>query len=338
LLAIAHNEVGYKNLVRLTSWGWTKGFYRKPRVNYEQLLKHKEGIFFTSCCYNSEVGRAFEASGEDAAMEAIDRYVGMFGRENYLLEVMLLDFEKQKPYNKFIVKAHQEKGLKIILTNDCHYCRQEDSRLQRLTLMVQTNRTVQEIERAMQEDSMRDFFELQDENLWMKSEEELNAKWLSDYSDIIPYEIFCEAKKNTVEICRKAKGVELDRSLKLPTFPDCDERLKDQVIDGFKKRNLPKTREYLDRIKEELGLITRKGFSTYFLIQKMMTDEARRWCRENIGGDGTQAVGPGRGSACGSLVCYCLGITDVDPVYEGLLFSRFMSEARGGRSINFDFK
>lgn len=336
LLAIAHNEIGYKNLVRLTSWGWTKGFYRKPRVNYEQLLKHKEGIFFTSCCYNSEVGRAFEASGEDAAMETIDRYVEMFGRENYFLEVMLLDFEKQKPYNKFIVKAHQEKGLKIILTNDCHYCKQEDSRLQRLTLMVQTNRTVQEIERAMQEDSMRDFFELQDENLWMKSEEELNAKWLSDYSDIIPYEIFCEAKRNTVEICRKAKGVELDRSLKLPTFPDCDERLKDQVIDGFKKRNLPKTREYLDRIKEELGLITRKGFSTYFLIQKMMTDEARRWCRENIGGDGTQAVGPGRGSACGSLVCYCLGITDVDPVYEGLLFSRFMSEARGGRSICFD--
>ena len=338
LLAIAYNEVGYKNLVRLTSWGWTKGFYRKPRVNYEQLLKHKEGIFFTSCCYNSEVGRAFDASGEDAAMEAIDRYVGMFGRENYFLEVMLLDFDKQKPYNKFIVKAHQEKGLKIILTNDCHYCKQEDSRLQRLTLMVQTNRTVQEIERAIQEDGMRDFFELQDENLWMKSEEELNAKWLSDYSDIIPYEIFCEAKRNTVEICRKAKGVELDRSLKLPTFPDCDERLKDQVIDGFKKRNLPKTREYLDRIKEELGLITRKGFSTYFLIQKMMTDEARRWCRENIGGDGTQAVGPGRGSACGSLVCYCLGITDVDPVYEGLLFSRFMSEARGGRSINFDFK
>lgn len=338
LLAIAHNEIGYKNLVGLTSWGWTKGFYRKPRVNYEQLMKHKEGIFFTSCCYNSEIGRAFEASGADFAMEVIDRYVAMFGRDNYFLEVMLLDFEKQKPYNEFIVRAHQEKGLKIILTNDCHYCRQEDSRLQRLTLMVQTNRTVKEIERAIQEDSMRDFFELQDENLWMKSEEELNEKWLSDYSDIIPYEVFCEAKKNTVEICRKAKGVELDRSLKLPIFPDCDERLKDQVIDGFKKRNLPKTREYLDRIKEELGLITRKGFSTYFLIQKMMTDEARRWCRENIGGDGTQAVGPGRGSACGSLICYCLGVTDVDPVYEGLLFSRFMSEARGGRSINFDFK
>jgi len=337
LLAIAHSDIGYKNLVRLTSWGWTKGFYKKPRVNYEQLQKYKEGIYFTSCCYSSEVGRAFNSSGEDAAMEVIDRYVDMFGKDNYFLEIMLLDFNKQKPYDEFIVKAHQKKGLKIILTNDCHFCKQDDSRLQRMTLMVQTGRTIKEIERAVKEDSTQDFFELQDANLWMKSEEELNAKWLSDYRDIIPYEIFCDAKRNTVEICRKANGVKLDRSLKLPIFPDCDESLKEKVIAGFKSRNLPKTREYLDRIKEELGLITRKGFSTYFLIQKMMTDEARRWCRENIGGDGMQAVGPGRGSACGSLVCYCLRITDVDPVYEGLLFSRFMSEARGGRSICFDF-
>jgi len=336
LLAIAHSEIGYKNLVRLTSWGWTKGFYRKPRVNYEQLEKHKEGLFFTSCCYNSEVGRAFDSGGEEAAFQMIERYIEMFGRDNYFLEIMLLDFVKQKPYDAFIIKAYEKYKLKIILTNDCHYCRKEDSHFQRLMLMVQTNRTIQEIQKAMKEDAMKDFFELQDANLWMKSEEELNEKWAKDYSDVIPYEIFCEAKKNTVEICRMAKGVELDRSLKLPILPDCDEKLKDLVIQGFKQRNLPKTKEYKDRIIEELSLITRKGFSTYFLIQKMMTDEARKWCKENIGGDGTQAVGPGRGSACGSLICYCLGITDVDPVFEGLLFSRFMSEARGGRSICFD--
>lgn len=336
LLAIAYNETGYKNLVRLTSWGWTKGFYRKPRVNYEQLLKHKEGLYFTSCCYNSEVGRAFESGGEEAGFQMIERYIEMFGKDHYLLEIMLLDFVKQKPYDAFIVKAYQKYGLKIILTQDCHYCRKEDSHLQRLMLMVQTNRTIKEIERAMKEDAMQDFFELQDANLWMKSEEELNEKWLKDYMEIIPYEIFCEAKKNTVEICRKSKGVELDRSLKLPTFPDCDQRLKEEVLRGFKYRNLPMTSEYKKRVIEELSLITRKGFSTYFLIQKMMTDEARKWCKENMGGDGTQAVGPGRGSACGSLVCYCLGITDVDPVYEGLLFSRFLSEARGGRSICFD--
>lgn len=296
LLAIAYNETGYKNLVRLTSWGWTKGFYRRPRVNYEQLLKHKEGLFFTSCCYNSEVGRAFDSGGEDAANAMIDRYVGMFGKDHYFLELMLLDFAKQKPYDKFIVKAHERTGLKLIITNDCHYCNQEDSHFQRLMLMVQTGRTIKDIQKAMAEDAMADFFELQDTNLWLKSEEEINEKWLKDYRDIIPYELFCQAKENTVKICQQAKGVQLDRSLKLPVLPDADEILKEEVMKGFQRRGLPKSREYLDRIKEEYSLITRKGFSSYFLIQKMMTDEARRVCTELLGwGDGSQAVGPGRG-------------------------------------------
>lgn len=339
LLAIAYSEEGYKNLVRLSSWAWTKGFYRRPRVNYEQLQRCKEGLFFTSCCYNSEVGRAFDQHGEDAAFDMIERYIEMFGKEHYLLEIMLLDFEKQKPYDAFIVKAKEKYGLKIVLTNDCHYCQAEDSHFQRLMLMVQTGRTLEEIKSAIAQDQMQDFFELQDSNLWMKSEEELNDKWQKDYKDIIPYEIFCEAKRTTVEICNKAKGVQLDRSLKLPALPEADEILKEEVMRGFKKRGLPQTREYLDRLKEEYSLITRKGFSSYFLIQKKMTDEARRVCKELLGwGDGSQAVGPGRGSAVGALTCYCLGITSVDPIYEGLLFSRFMSEARGGRSIVLDFK
>lgn len=338
LLAIAFNEIGYRNLVNLTSWGFIKGFYRKPRVNYEQLLKHKEGLYFTSCCYNSEVGRAFDRGGEEEAYKVIEKYISMFGEKNYFLEIMLLDFKKQKPYNQFIVKAREKYKLGIIVTQDCHYCLEEDSHYQRLMLMVQTNRTIQEIQNALKEDAMRDFFELQDANLWMKSEEELNEKWLNDYSDVVPYEIFCEAKKTTVEICKKAKGVQLDRSLKLPSFPDADERLKLLVLKGYRYRQLPDTKVYKNRIVEELGLISRKGFSTYFLIQKMMTDEARKWCKEFIGGDGTQAVGPGRGSCCGSLICYCLGITDVDPVKEDLLFSRFMSEARGGRSIKLDME
>jgi len=339
LLAIAHNETGYKNLVRLSSWGWTKGFYRRPRVNYEQLLNHKEGLYFTSCCYNSEVGRAFDQHGEDAALDVIQKYIDMFGKENYFLEIMLLDFKKQKPYDAFIIKAHEKFGLKLILTNDCHYCQAEDSHYQRLMLMVQTNRTIQEIQSALAQDGMQDFFELQDANLWMKSEEELNEKWEKDYMDVIPYELFCEAKKNTVDICNKAKGVQLDRSLKLPEIQHADERLKEEIQKGAVWRGIPKTKEYISRLKEEYSLITRKGFSSYFLIQKMMTDEARRVCSEIIGfGDGSQAVGPGRGSAVGALTCYVLGITSVDPVYEGLLFSRFMSEARGGRSLVLEFQ
>ena len=303
LLAIAYNDIGYKNLVRLTSWGWTKGFYRKPRVNYEQLIKHKEGLFFTSCCYSSEVGRAFDKGGEEAACAVIERYVEMVGKDHYFLELMLLDFTKQKPYDAFIIKAHEKYGLPLILSNDCHYCNQEDSKFQRLMLMVQTNRTVQEIQKAIEADEAQDFFELQDASLWMKSEEELNKKWLDQYSDTIPYELFCEAKRNTVKICERAKGVQLDRSLKLPILPDADESLKEEVMKGFVFRNLPKNKEYLERIKEEYSLITRKGFSSYFLIQKMMTDEARRICPSLLGwGDGSQAVGPGRGCLEGSVL------------------------------------
>ena len=117
LLAIAHNETGYKNLVRLSSWGWTKGFYRRPRVNYEQLLNHKEGLYFTSCCYNSEVGRAFDQHGEDAALDVIQKYIDMFGKENYFLEIMLLDFKKQKPYDAFIIKAHEKFGFCFLKSN-----------------------------------------------------------------------------------------------------------------------------------------------------------------------------------------------------------------------------
>lgn len=346
LLAIAYNETGYKNLVRLSSWGWTKGFYKRPRINYEQLKKYKEGIFFTSCCYASEVGKAFDKGleispekAEEDGFAVIEKYIEMIGKEHYLLEIMLLDFVKQKPYNKFILKAKEKYGLKLILTQDCHYCQKEDSHFQRLMLMVQTKRTIQDIERAMKENDMQDFFELQDANLWMKSEEEINEKWEKDYKDIIPYEIFCEAKRNTVEICRKAKGVQLDRSLKLPVIPDADEVLKDEIMKGFARRGIEKNKEYLTRVKEEYSLITRKGFSSYFLIQKMMTDEARRVYRELLGwGDGSQATGPARGSAAGSLVCFLLGITNVDPIREGLLFSRFLSEARGGRSLVLEFK
>ena len=302
LLAIAYSDEGYKNLVRLSSWAWTKGFYRRPRVNYEQLLKYKEGIIFTSCCYASEIGRAFESGGEEAGFQMIENYIKMFGKEHFYLEIMLLDFKKQKPYDAFIIKAKEKYGLNIILTNDCHYCNKEDSKYQRLMLMIQTGRTIKELEKAIKEDSNQDFFELQDTNLWMKSEEELNEKWLSDYQDTIPYEIFCEAKRTTVEICRKSKGVQLDRSLKLPIVNDADEKLKEEVMKGAAIRGL-KGKEYANRIMEEYSLITRKGFSSYFLIQQMMTDEARRVCKDLLGwGDGSQAVGPGRGCLEGSTL------------------------------------
>ena len=331
LLAVAHNNIGYANLVRITSWAWIHGFYRRPRVNHDVLLKYKEGITFTSGCANSEIAYALNNDGEDAAFQILEKYMAMFSPHFYL-EIMMLDFKGQKPYDQFLLKAHAKYGVPLVLTGDCHYCKQEQSYNQRLMLMQQNKRTIQEIQALIDSGEAEDLFELQDQNLWLKSEDEFNQKWESDYRDTIDYELYKQAKANSVKICEFAKGVELDRSLKLPKIPNSDAILWEEIIKGFIARQCPRTPEYSKRIKEEYELIVEKDFSSYFLIQKEMTDEARRKGPEILGfGDGSECVGPGRGSVCGSLVAYCLRLHDVEPIHHDLRFSRFLSPARGGR-------
>lgn len=343
LLALAYSDVGYSNLVRLTSWGWIHGFYRKPRVNHEALMQHKEGLIFTSTCANSEIANAFfdaggPEGGDDAGFEMIEKYMAMFG-DKFYLELMMLDFKLQKPYDAFLIRAHNKYGIPLIMSQDCHYCKKEHSRYQRLMLMQQNNRTLQQIEELIASGEGEDLFELQDENLWMKSEQELNHMWeTTEYRDIIDYELYKQAKSNTVSLCENAAGVEINRDIKLPRIPDEEDVLMAEIKKGFVSRHLPKTGEYAKRIREEYDLICDKGFASYFLIQKMMTDEARRASPEILGwGDGSEAVGPGRGSACGSLVAYCLKLHDVEPIKHDLLFSRFLSPARGGKQMKIRF-
>jgi DNA polymerase III alpha subunit len=202
----------------------------------------------------------------------------------------------------------------------------------------------------MQGEDGQDIFELQDRNLWMKSEEEINEKWLErvqptaeypqgfSYSDVIPLELFETAKLNTVKICEKAKGVVIDRESKLPQIDDAKVKFAEALDRGMKWRGLNRSARYQKRLAEEFDLITRKGFASYFLIQQMFTNEARRICPDILGwGTGDEALGPGRGSACGSLATYVMGITDVDPIKHGLLFSRFLSESRGGKALKTRF-
>lgn len=342
LLAIAYNNVGYSNLVRLTSWAWIHGYYRRPRVNHEVLQQYKEGIIFTSSCGNSEIANAFMGRkdqygnpifDEDAGFQMLEKYIQMFG-SNFYLELMMLDWKMQKPYDKFLIKAHDKYHIPLIITQDCHYCKKEHSHNQRLMLMQQNKRTLGEIQAMIDAGDAEDLFELQDENLWLKSEDEMNDKWESDFQDIIPYELYKQSKENTVNICNFAKGVQIDRQIKLPKLPDADELLMEQIKIGFVARHCPNSEQYNKRIKEEYELICEKGFSSYFLIQKMMTDEARSKGPEILGfGDGSECVGPGRGSACGSLVAYCLRLHDVEPIVHDLKFSRFLSPARGGKQM-----
>lgn len=340
LLAIATTEIGYKNLVTLTSLAWLNGYYYKPRVNHEILLKYKQDIIFTSCCYAGEVAQSFEhgflpckpeeiySSKEEAGFAMIEKYMAMFGT-NFYLEIMLLDFIKQRPFNEFILKAANKYNIPVFLSNDCHYCNPEDSKYQRLMLMSQTKSSLAKIQQRLEDEGITDMFELQDTNLSLKTEDELNFKWENDFSNSIDYDIFTEAKRNTIKICDRAAGLTLDTSLKLPKIPDANEKLKELMIQGAKK--LPRTSEYIKRLQEEYTLICNKNFASYFLIQKQMTDEARRVFCDILKLPpkmGVYAVGKGRGSAVGSLLCYVLGITGLDPVKHGLLFKRFLNEAR----------
>lgn len=295
LLAIAYNNVGYSNLVRLTSWAWIHGYYRRPRVNHEVLQQYKEGIIFTSTCANSEIAQAFLKYGEEAGYVMLEKYMAMFG-EHFYLELMMLDFKDQKPYDAFLVRAHDKYHVPLIMTTDCHYCRQQESHNQRLMLLQKSKYTLAAIEELKRSGEAEDLFELQDTNLWLKSEEELNTKWESDYKDVIDYELYKQSKANTVKLAEFAKGVQIDRNIKLPKIPDADAVLWEEIKRGFVARHCPKTPQYAKRVREEYDLIMEKGFSSYFLIQKMMTDEARKIAPEIIGfGDGSEAVGPGRG-------------------------------------------
>jgi DNA polymerase-3 subunit alpha len=333
LLAIVKNQTGYQNLVQLTSWAWLHGFYSRPRINYEQLNKHKEGIIFTSGCVNGEIGWAWTQQGKEAAEEVLKIYTKMFP-EDFYLELQMLDFKPQRGYDRFLIQMAQKYNLPLVLSQDCHYCNKEDSHYQRLMLMVEKKSTLAEINQAIAEGKEDELFELQDTNLWLKSEEELNRKWEEDYFDIIDYEVFKEAKRNAVKICEMAKGVQLDRSIKLPEIPHENEQLRQFIEEGFKKRGLPETLEYRGRLEEEYQLVVEKKFASYFLIEKEMVDAARDNLRRILGwGEPWMAVGPGRGSGPGFLINYCLGITNIDPVKHELLSSRFLSRARGGRQM-----
>lgn len=336
LLALAENEIGYKNIVKLSSYAWEHGFYYKPRINYDVLNRYKEGIYFTSCCYNSEIGQAFERGGADEADAMIERYMAMFpGR--FWLEIMLLDFKKQKPYDLYIIKASEKYGLPLIITNDVHYANSEDSRIQQYMLMIQRKSTIADIEKKQGDGE--EAFELQDTNLSYKSEKAINDKWKSDYYKEIPPEILSQAKLNTVKLAEKCRGLRLDKNLKLPQIEDADQRLREEVLRGFHSLKLPQTNEYAYRIQEELELICRKGFSSYLLMQQKIIDEARKKAPELFGWDcADEAVGPLRGSSGGSLVCYCLGITTVDSIKHDLMFSRFLNENRGSRNIKYKFE
>ena len=303
LILLAENQKGYQNLVHLVSLGWLEGYYYKPRIDYETLSKHTEGLICLSACLSGDIPRLLMQGNYAQAKELALRLSGMFGPEHFYLELQEHGIPVQKEVNAQLVRMAQETGLPLVATNDVHYINREDAAVQDVLICIQTGRFLDE------EDRMK----MDSDQMYLKSEEEMAA--------LFPYAP--EALANTQKIAERCH-VELDfETQHLPQFPLPEGEtntglLYRQAEEGFLRR-YGENQAVHEQLQFELSVIEQMGYVDYFLV----VWDYIRFAREH-----GIAVGPGRGSAAGSVVAYCLGITDVDPIQYNLLFERFLNPER----------
>ncbi len=315
LILLAENQTGYHNLIKMVSAGYTDGFYYKPRIDFELLREHSEGIIALSACLAGEVPKELLRGNYDGAREIVERYVSVLGKDNYFLEIQDHGISDQKRIIPDIVKLSQETGVGLVATNDIHYLKKEDAKYQDVLMCIQMEKTVDDPERM----------KFETEEFYIKSPEEM-----ADLFEYVP-----EALENTVKIADRC-NVEFDFNTRhLPNFDvpegyDAFGYLSKLCREGLEKRYSPVTKELEERLEYELGVIKNMGFVDYFLIV---------WDFIHFAQNNGVIVGPGRGSAAGSIVSYTLGITKVDPIKYALIFERFLNPERVSMpDIDIDFE
>ena len=316
LVLLAENDTGFHNLMKLVSLGFTEGYYYKPRVDYAALEKYHEGIIALSACLAGEVSRALRYNDYAKAKEAAYRYEKIFGKGNFFLEMQDHGYPEQKLVNQGMLRLHEETGIPLVATNDIHYTYKEDAKPHDILLCLQTGKKLQD------EDRMR----YPGGQFYIKSEEEME--------ELFPFAK--EALENTAQIAARCQ-VEIEfgkyhlPKYRIPEGYDSSySYLEELCLKGLTKRYGELTEEKKERLYYELGVIRNMGFVDYFLVV---------WDYINFAKTSGIAVGPGRGSAAGSIVAYAIGITDVDPIRHQLLFERFLNPERVSMpDIDVDFE
>ncbi|MBT7736425.1 DNA polymerase III subunit alpha, partial [Candidatus Peregrinibacteria bacterium] len=316
LTMIAKNNVGYKNLLYLVSQAHLEGFYYKPRVDYDLLKKHSEGLIALSGCQAGHLSRAILSENDEEIKKVIDTHLDIFGEGNYFLEVQDHPLiETQAIVNKKIFELGKEYNLDVVATNDTHYPRPEDSEVHDIMLCIQTGSIVSDIDR-------------------MKYTGDFSICAVDDVSAAFPDNP--EVIENTLKIADMCDvelsfGVNLIPHFDTPNKESSDEYLRvlceKGLLDRFKGEKFPD--EYQERLDYELKMVHEMGFDTYFLIV---------WDFVKFAKDSNIVVGPGRGSAAGSIIAWTLGITELDPIHYGLFFERFLNPERVSMpDIDIDF-
>ncbi len=304
LILLAQNNTGYKNLIKIVSQGFTEGFYYKPRVDFDLLRENSEGLIVLSACLAGEIPKLLLNDNYEGAKEVAKKYIDAFGKDNYFIEIQDHGLREQKLTNPLLIKLARELGVGVVATNDVHYVKREDAEAQDVLMCIQMDRTVDDPDRM----------KFETDQFYLKSPEEMQT--LFSY---IP-----EAVSTTVEIAKRC-NVEFDfdtrhlPSYDVPDGKDAFEYLKELCYSGLEKRYKNPDDELKQRLEYELNVIKSMGFVDYFLIVWDFIHYAR---------NNDVMVGPGRGSAAGSLVSYTLEITSIDPIKYSLIFERFLNPER----------
>ncbi|MEA1896095.1 MAG: DNA polymerase III subunit alpha [Bacteroidota bacterium] len=313
LILLARNKTGYKNLSRMVSLAWIEGHYYKPRIDKELLKTYHEGIIASSACLGGEVPEAILAGRDDEAEESVLWFKELFGEDYYLElqrhktgdeEIDSDTFAKQTLVNDKLIALANKHNIKLIATNDVHFINAEDAEAHDRLICLNTGKDLDDPTRLKY--TKQEFF---------KTQEEMQEL----FSDIP------EALENTADIADKVENYDMNHAPLMPDFPlpdeftNPDEYLRHLSYKGAEKRYKELTKEIKERIDFELSVIRKMGYPGYFLIVQDFLNAAR---------DMGVSVGPGRGSAAGSVVAYCLKITEIDPLKYGLLFERFLNPDR----------
>ena len=304
LVLLAENDTGYHNLMKIVSRGFTEGFYYKPRVDRETLQEFHEGIIALSACLAGEVAVYLRQGFYEEAKKAALEHEEIFGKGNYFLELQDHGMDEQKTVNQGLMRLHEETGIELVATNDLHYVNAEDAEAHDILLCIQTGKRVNDPDRMRYVGGQ----------YYLKSPKEMEM--------LFPYAK--EALENTARIAKRCNVEIVFGEQKLPKFevPDgytSKSYLRELSENGLKKRYNPVTEKLKERLDFELSTIEKMGYVDYFLIV---------WDFIKFAKDHGIAVGPGRGSAAGALVSYCLEITNIEPLHLNLLFERFLNPER----------
>ena len=312
LIVLAKNMQGYKNLMKLSTAGFLDGFYYRPRVDMEILTEHHEGLIGMSACLHGVISSHLLRGNMDEAVRSARQYSDIFGKDNFFIEIMENGLPEQTKANQGLIELSERHGFPLVATNDCHYLNRDDAEAHEVLLCIQTGKTMDDAERM----------KFATDQFYYRSPEEM--KQLFAYCP--------EAIDNTVRIAEKCNLTLSTGSFFLPHFEinldeTLDDRLKREAKEGLSTllRDIIKgldqnlREQYEKRLDQELDIIRSMGFAGYFLI---VSDFIKYAKKKNI------PVGPGRGSAAGSLVAYAVGITNIDPIRYNLFFERFLNPDR----------